>query len=170
MPSNNKSKWTALIQAAFPPNATPTWLCTAISARLSAKEQMFSLGWEINSYHSYVPKIQGPSAAVLRMLINSAPYVPIFLQFQSIAFSWDLGSRISFGRLWGKTTGNVHLADPEEEKDQSNMLWFYFSLPSPLWDWLEKVVTAQMTNLIETMPRDTFVIYFFSFIGNSNTG
>lgn len=71
--------------------------------------------------------MQGPSAAVLRMLINSTPYVPIFLQFQSIAFSRDLGPRISSGSLWGKTTGNVHLTDPGEEKDQSNMLRFYFN-------------------------------------------
>ena len=65
------------------------------------KNRCSALGWEINSYHSYVPKIQGPSAAVLRMLINSSPYAPKFLQFQSIVFSQDLGPQICFESPWG---------------------------------------------------------------------
>lgn len=86
------------------------------------KNRCSALGWEINSYHSYVPKIQGPSAAVLRMLINSSPYAPIFLQFQSTAFSQDFGPSIFFESLWGKATRKCTLHGPRGEK--KGLIWY----------------------------------------------
>lgn len=128
------------------------------------KNRCSALRWEINSYHSYVPKIQGPGAAVLRMLINSSPYAPIFLPFQSITFSQDSSPQYLLKAYREKQLGNVHLTDRQGRDRQSNA----FSSPFSLLYWSEQVGTAQMTNVIETMPRDAFVIFFFPFIGNSN--